>query len=207
MGWRGYPDLSFSVCLSAAPLFLSRVHSLYLHLTLSATSLQIVLYLPHLFTVYITMFHSLCAVFFPSALINHNEWEIRHWKPGRARDIYPDLAGQDGEDYKYYICLAVNIFIRGWIITWLRMCLQKHVCLDVPALKCWAVTKITFDRGLTSQLTRRLFSQSLNVSRTRKKKIQYIKYNRVLFLWTQLIAINASVLEQQSIIFNSVFST
>lgn len=54
----------FFVCLSVAPLFPSHVHSLYLHLTLSATSLQIVLYLPHLFMVYVTMFHSLCAVFF-----------------------------------------------------------------------------------------------------------------------------------------------
>lgn len=39
VGWRGYPNRSFSVCLSAAPLSLSHVHSLHLPLNLSATSL------------------------------------------------------------------------------------------------------------------------------------------------------------------------
>lgn len=159
MGWRAYPDLSF---LSASLLHLS-----FITCALSLSSSHFICHLSPNSSVSPPLIHglrhhvsfSLCS-FFPSALIKHNEWEILHWKPGRARDIYPDLAGQDGEDYKYYICLAVNIFIRGWIITWLRMCLQKHVCLDVPALKRWAVTKTTFDGGLASQLTRRLFTQS-----------------------------------------------
>lgn len=153
---------SLFLCL---PLFCtSRVHSLCLFPH----------FIFHLFTILLSLFPSLSAqvsinlllipllhphvsfsryniFFLPSAVINHNKREILHWKPGRAGDIHPVLVGQDGRDYKYYISLAVNIFIREWIICWLRACLKKHVCLDAVS-QLWSTEqkqKINLWHGAT----------------------------------------------------------
>lgn len=105
-------SLSFTCTLStSASHFICHLSAIS-----SSLSLQIVLYLSLAYSRFTSPCFILPLQFFPSlpsAMINHNEREILHWKPGRARDIYPVLAGQDGEDYKYCICLAVNIFIRG----------------------------------------------------------------------------------------------
>lgn len=195
MGWRGYPDLSFSVCLSAAPLFPSRVHSLYLHLTLSATSLQIVLYLPHLFTVYITMFHSLCAVFFSFCP------DKPQWMRNTALETWQS---------KRYLSRPCRARWRGLQILYLLGCkhiyqgmnyhLVAHVsaktCLSrCPSSKVLSSNKNHLWQGATIPAHTQTVYSVINVLRTRKKKYR-----------VPLITINASVLEQQSIIFNVAFN-
>lgn len=118
LDYSGLERQSQSLSLSASLLRLTHsgtsIHSHHLLLTLSATSLLSLHFLSCLFTFYIPVLSSPAANIFslPSTVINHSERKILQWKPGRAKDIHPVHAGQDGRDYKYYLCLAVNIFIR-----------------------------------------------------------------------------------------------
>lgn len=140
VGWRGNPNLFLCLPLCCT----SHIRSLHLLFTLSATSL-----LSCLFTFYIPVLSS------PAANIFHSERKILQWKPGRAKDIHPVHAGQDGRDYKYYLCLAVNIFIREWIICWLCACLQKHACLDAQSrlwsAERWQQSPSTWCKSLSSK--------------------------------------------------------
>ena len=120
-GLESHPNPSFSVCLSAAALFsfmctLSPSSSHFLcHLLAISLSFQRVFFISLRLIQSLQCYACSPATIFalPSPMINHNKREILQWKPGSERDIHPVLAGKDGRDYKYYIYLAVNIFIRG----------------------------------------------------------------------------------------------
>ena len=68
---------------------------------------------------------------FLSAVINHGEREILHWKRGRARDIYPVLAGARWKGLQILDLLGCKHIYQGMnYLPVVYTCLQKHVCLD-----------------------------------------------------------------------------
>lgn len=114
-------------------LYASLLHLMH---TLSPSSFHFVCHLPttslflsQLFTFLhprasFSCYNTYCTFLFPSTVINLDENTALE-RAGRIKDVLP-VHAQQGREYKYYLSLAVNIFIKGWCVC----ALAKHVCVD-----------------------------------------------------------------------------
>lgn len=201
MGWRAYPDLSF---LSASLLHLS-----FITCALSLSSSHFICHLSPNSSVSPPLIHglrhhvsfSLCSFF--SFCPDKAQWmrntALETWQSKRYLSR-PCRARWRGLQILYllgckHIYQGMNYHLVAHVSA--KTCLSR-----CPSSKALSSNKNHLWRGASIPAHTQTVYSVINVLRTRKKK-----KHRVPFLWTQLININASVLEQQSMILNTVFST